>query len=68
MRLASSEFQFSMQLVALKERPNSLNKPKRWTVRVYSKPSSRLATAAWFNKFSLARTFLSAACAGPYVG
>ena len=44
-RFPISEFRFSMQLVVLKERPNSVNTPKRWRVSVSSKPSSRLATA-----------------------
>ena len=54
-----------MQLVVRNERPNCWAKPRRCNVNVSSNPSSRLATADWFNNPNSPRSVLSAAFACP---
>lgn len=52
-----------MQLVVVNDCRNSSNNPRRCTVSVSSKPSSRLPTADWLISPSSARTFFNVALA-----
>jgi len=65
---ASKLLTFSMQLVVRKESLSIGISPNRWSVRVSSKPFSRLLRADWFISFKPGLSASSAALAAAYVG